>query len=562
MHGVRNKNEVVQVAPQLTTTPRNDPSRLLRPLQSLAKSSSSNLPHTFSWTPIINAAGDMLRHDLVLEDPERKVEDEYRCTLPFGVCGAPSMELHVLRDRLGSVDFHKRKFFQIIGAAVALREKLGLQGKFIVIKFDGGEPNILAAAKDPEVQASCRQHNVRVRWCAARGVGCACSFAAHADGSRVVAQLLKYGSERTPEDQECDRSTIFRDIKGAIVRITAVDGIIDQEALELAVHLVDAALANCTLQTTAIHRKRNDIIKSIALLGQLFATQVTSAKIKTAFRKAGSWPLDFLTKLHNMPNYGNLAAGVEGTVVGALPQLLEVWKQQGTVTDKQMDAANVPRSDFEDTPAFRRRPVDERPLRNQYAAEVTHEIRLDELKAREVAQAAEAAGKEQRAQQKKAQKAARGDEAKAIAAAQALLPALDDVAWKAAVKLAKAAVKVPDFVPPGMDDDDDWCCFKCVVHWSQWEQVLVLKEVYSAESEAGADDGLPLRNVWQQCDVAQCALCPACFKTAANVKTHETMCGQGKRHRERLRARGVDVDEAEALGIALEEEEEEVLEEE
>ena len=286
---------------------------------------------------------------------------------------------------------------------------------------------------------------------------------------------------------------------------------------------------------------------------------MTTTKIKTAFKRAGSWPLDFVTKLHNMPNFHDLAAGAEGTVVRALPQLLELWKQQGTVTDDEMDTANVPRWDFESTPAFRRRPVDQRPRRNQYAAEVTHQHRLEELKAREQEQAAAAALKEQRAQQKKAQKAALGGEAQAIAAAQALLPALDGAAWKAAVKLAATAL-VPGFVPPGMDDGDDWCCFKCEVCWSQWAQVSVLEEVYSPETAEGAADGLPLRSVWQQCDVERCALCPACFKTAANVKTHETMCGQVKRHRERMRAQGVDVEEAEAE--ENEQEEEQVQQEE
>ena len=184
-----------------------------------------------------------------MEDPERKEEDEHRSTLPFGACGATFMSLYVLCDRLGSVAFHKRNFFEIIDAAVARRQQLGLEGKCIVIKFDGGEPNILAASKHPEIQALCRQYNVRVRWCAARGVGwCVCSFAAHADGARVVAQLVKYGSERTPEDQECDGATIFRVIKGAILRLTAVDAVIDQDALELAQHQVAKALLDCTLQ--------------------------------------------------------------------------------------------------------------------------------------------------------------------------------------------------------------------------------------------------------------------------------------------------------------------------
>ena len=75
-----------------------------------------------------------------------------------------------------------------------------------------------------------------------------CSFAAHADGVRVVVQLVKHGSERTPEDQECDGATIFRVIKGAILRLTAVDAVIDQDALELAQHQVAKALLDCTLQ--------------------------------------------------------------------------------------------------------------------------------------------------------------------------------------------------------------------------------------------------------------------------------------------------------------------------
>ena len=55
-------------------------------------------------------------------------------------------------------------------------------------------------------------------------------------------------------------------------------------------------------------------------------------------------------------------------------------------------------------------------------------------------------------------------------------------------------------------------------------------------------------------------MCPACFKTATNVKTHETMCGQVKKHRERMRAEGCDEEEAEAE--ENEQEEEQVQQEE